>query len=44
MPTTIEKTVGGTKIGTYKYMAPEVYNNLPYGSASDINSLGLVLH
>ena len=33
---TVEKTMGGTKIGTYKYMAPEVYNNQPYGSAADI--------
>ena len=41
---TVEKTMGGTKIGTYKYMAPEVYNNQPYGSAADIYSLGLVLY
>lgn len=41
---TIEKTSSGTKIGTYKYMAPEVYNNQPYGSAADIYSLGLVLY
>ena len=41
---TVEKTSGGTKIGTYKYMAPEVYNNQPYGSAADIYSLGLVLY
>lgn len=41
---TVEKTMGGTKIGTYKYMAPEVYNNKPYGSAADIYSLGLVLY
>jgi serine/threonine protein kinase len=41
---TVEKTMGGTKIGTYKYMAPEVYNNQPYGSAADISSLGLVLY
>ena len=39
-----EHTMGGTKIGTYKYMAPEVYNNQPYGSAADIYSLGLVLY
>ena len=36
--------MGGTKTGTYKYMAPEVYNNQPYGSAVDIYSLGLVLY
>ena len=41
---TVEKTMGGTKIGTYKYMAPEVYNNHPYGSTADIYSLGLVLY
>ena len=41
---TVEKTIGGTKIGTYKYMAPEVYNNQPYGSGADIYSLGLVLY
>lgn len=41
---TVEKTTGGTKIGTYKYMAPEVYNNQPYGSSADIYSLGLVLY
>lgn len=41
---TVEKTMGGTKIGTYKYMAPEVYNNQPYGAGADIYSLGLVLY
>lgn len=41
---TIEKTTGGTKIGTYKYMSPEVYNNRPYGYSADIYSLGLVLY
>ena len=41
---TVERTMGGTKIGTYKYMAPEVYNNQPYGSAADIYSMGLVLY
>ena len=41
---TVEKTSGGTKIGTYKYMAPEVYNNRPYGAAADIYSLGMVLY
>jgi len=41
---TVEKTMGGTKIGTYKYMAPEVYKGKPYGSAADIYSLGLVLY
>ena len=41
---TVEKTTGGTKIGTYKYMAPEVYHSQPYGSGADIYSLGLVLY
>lgn len=41
---TVEKTMAGTKIGTYKYMAPEVYNNQPYGASADIYSLGLVLY
>ena len=41
---TVEKTMGGTKTGTYKYMAPEVYNNQPYGHSADIYSLGLVLY
>ena len=41
---TIEKTTGGTKIGTYRYMAPEIYNNKPYGMSSDVYSLGLVLY
>ncbi len=41
---TVEKTSGGTKIGTYKYMAPEVFNNQPYGAAADQYSLGLVLY
>ena len=41
---TVEKTTGGTKIGTYKYMAPEVYHNQPYGVGADIYSLGLVLY
>ena len=39
-----ERTTSGTKTGTYKYMAPEVYNNQPYGSAADIYSLGMVLY
>ncbi len=41
---TVEKTSGGTKIGTYNYMAPEVYNNQAYGHSADIYSLGLVLY
>lgn len=41
---TVEKTMGGTKTGTYKYMAPEVYSNKPYNATADIYSLGLVLY
>jgi len=41
---TVEKTSGGTKIGTYEYMAPEVYHDEPYGSSADLYSLGLVLY
>lgn len=41
---TTERTTMGAKVGTYKYMAPEVYNNQPYGRSSDIYSLGLVMY
>ena len=41
---TAERTTSGTKTGTYKYMAPEVYNNQPYGGKADIYSLGLVMY
>ncbi len=41
---TVEKTIGGTKIGTYEYMAPEVYHDRPYGNTVDIYSLGVVLY
>ena len=41
---TAERTTSGTKTGTYRYMAPEVYNNQPYGPAVDIYSLGMVLY
>ncbi len=42
---TMEKTTSGTHgIGTLGYMAPEVYNNKPYGHTADIYSLGLVLY
>jgi hypothetical protein len=40
----VEKTSGGTKIGTYEYMAPEVYWEQPYGCTADIYSLGMVLY
>ena len=41
---TAERTTSGTKTGTYKYMAPEVYKSLPYGAAVDQYSLGMVLY
>lgn len=41
---TMERTDGGTKTGTYNYMAPEVYNNKPYGLNADIYSLGMVMY
>ncbi len=41
---TMERTASATKVGTFKFMAPEVYNNKPYGAAADIYSLGLVLY
>lgn len=41
---TIEQTTCGAKTGTYKFMAPEVYNLQPYGSRADICSLGLTLY
>ena len=41
---TIEKTSGGTKIGTYDFMAPEVFNIKPYGHKADLYSLGIVLY
>ena len=41
---TMEKMGSGTRIGTYNYIAPEVYNGQPYGHSVDIYSLGLVLY
>ena len=41
---TMDKTIGATKRGTETYMAPEVYQNQPYGSNVDIYSLGLVMY
>lgn len=39
-----EKTTSGTKVGTFEYMAPEVYRGQPYGSSADLYSLGMVLY
>lgn len=39
-----ENVTIGTRTGTFNYMAPEVYNNKPYGSSVDIYSLGLVMY
>ena len=45
----IARTMDGTssathQIGTYNYMAPEVFNNKPYNHTADIYSLGMVLY
>lgn len=40
---TMDHTTRATKIGTYNYMAPEVYMGKPYGKTVDLYSLGLVL-
>ena len=41
---TVVQTMGGTRIGTPRYMAPEVFNAQPYGYSADIYSLGLVMY
>ena len=40
----MQHTQQGTTIGTFDYMAPEVYHNRPYGPTADLYSLGLVLY
>ena len=40
---TMDHTTRATKIGTYNYIAPEVYMGKPYGKTVDLYSLGLVL-
>lgn len=45
----VAKRIEGTgsaseRTGTYRFMAPEVYNGEYYGSKADLYSLGLVLH
>ncbi|MEN8908341.1 MAG: serine/threonine-protein kinase, partial [Clostridiales bacterium] len=37
-------TMAHTKIGTFTYMAPEVFNNKPYTKNADLYSLGIVLY
>ena len=39
-----QKVAFGTKIGTYDYMAPEVYTNKPYSFPCDQYSLGMMLY
>jgi len=41
---TMEGTTGGTKTGTFDYMAPEVNNSKAYHTEVDIYSLGLVMY
>lgn len=40
----MQHTDHGTTIGTFDYMAPEIYYNRPYGPSADLYSLGLVLY
>lgn len=42
--TAASRSTGGSRKGTERYMAPEVYLNQPYGPTVDIYSLGLVLY
>ena len=39
-----DNTVAFTHTGTQAYVAPEQWNNLPYGKAADIYSVGLILY
>lgn len=41
---TVEQTVSGTTVGTYSYMAPEVYKHEPYNATVDVYSLGLLMY
>lgn len=41
---TLDHTASGTRIGTFAFMAPEVYANQKYNSIADIYSLGIVLY
>lgn len=39
-----QHTGRGTTIGTFDYMAPEVYYSQPYGPSADLYSLGVLLY
>lgn len=39
-----DRVTFGTRIGTFDYMAPEVYRNEPYGFAADQYALGIMLY
>jgi serine/threonine protein kinase len=39
-----DRVAFGTRIGTYDYMAPEVYTGRPYGFAADQYALGVLLY
>jgi len=39
-----DHTTFASTAGTYRYMAPEVYFNKPYGTKADLYSLGLVMY
>lgn len=41
---TMESSNLGTMVGTYSYMAPEVFLNRPYDHRVDVYSLGMVLY
>ena len=40
----LQQVERGDAIGTYDYMAPEVYNGQFYGSSADLYSLGILLY
>lgn len=41
---TMKRSNLGTMVGTYSYMAPEVFLNHPYDHRVDVYSLGMVLY
>lgn len=42
--TAAARSTGGSRKGTERYMAPELYMNEPYGPTVDLYSLGLVMY